>query len=86
VLGTELVENPGRISGACTTAGDRTFLSIDIKMTGIDAEKLNRPLTLLATLRPRWGLHALDINLALGNLVEIVGRQGHAWRAVHTGY
>jgi len=55
--------------------GNRTFLAIAIKTTGIGAEKLNRPLTLLATRLPRWGLHVLDVNLALGNLV---GRQGHA--------
>jgi hypothetical protein len=78
-LGTDLVENPGLISGTCTTIGDRTFLAVAIKTTGIGAEQVNQPLTVLATRRPRWGLHALDINLALGNLVEIVGRQGRAW-------
>jgi hypothetical protein len=78
-LGTDLVENPGLISGACTTAGDRTYLAIAIKPTGIGAEKLDRLLTALAMRGPRWGLHALDVNIALGSLVEIVGRQGQAW-------
>jgi len=79
-LGTDLVENPGLISGACTTVGDRTFLAIAIKAGGIGAEKVNRLLTTLATRRPRWGLHAIDINLALGNLVELVGREGDSWQ------
>ena len=78
-LGTDLVENPGLISGTCATAGDRTFLAIGIKTTGVGAERLNQLLTAFAKRQPRWGLHALDINLTLGNLVEIVGRQGQAW-------
>jgi Protein of unknown function (DUF3089) len=29
---------------------------------------------------PAWGLHNVDVNLALGNLVDLVRRQGAAWR------
>jgi hypothetical protein len=28
-----------------------------------------------------WGLHLIDVNLAMGNLVDIVGRQAKTWRA-----
>jgi hypothetical protein len=28
---------------------------------------------------PDWGLHVYDVNLALGNLVDLVRRQGHAY-------
>lgn len=28
-----------------------------------------------------WGLHLIDVNLAMGNLVEIVGRQSKAYRS-----
>jgi hypothetical protein len=28
-----------------------------------------------------WGLHLIDVNLAIGNLVEIVGQQSRAWLA-----
>jgi hypothetical protein len=27
-----------------------------------------------------WGVHLVDVNIALGNLVDIVGRQSRAWR------
>jgi hypothetical protein len=27
-----------------------------------------------------WGLHLIDMNLALGDLVALVGRQAEAWR------
>ena len=28
-----------------------------------------------------WGLHLIDANLAMGNLVDIVGAEGKAWLA-----
>jgi hypothetical protein len=30
-----------------------------------------------------WGTHLVDINIALGNLVTIVGEQCQAWLAAH---
>ncbi len=30
-----------------------------------------------------WGLHLIDANLAMGNLVDIVHAQGAAWVAAH---
>jgi hypothetical protein len=26
-----------------------------------------------------WGLHLIDANIAMGNLVDLVGSQGKAW-------
>ena len=28
-----------------------------------------------------WGLHLIDANIAMGNLVDVVGAQGKAWKA-----
>jgi hypothetical protein len=30
---------------------------------------------------PDWGLHAFDVNLALGDLVDLVGTESKAWLA-----
>lgn len=81
LLGTVMVENPGMISAACTTANDRTFLAVSIKSSNLAAVALRRALDALSARAPAWGLHALDINLALGDLVAIVGREAHAWTA-----
>jgi hypothetical protein len=32
---------------------------------------------------PDWGLHLVDVNLAIGNLVDIVREQSKAWLAAH---
>jgi hypothetical protein len=31
---------------------------------------------------PNWGLHNVDMNLSLGNLVDLVEEQGRSWRPV----
>lgn len=79
ILGTPFVENPGVLSAQCTSANNRTFLSVSIKAGVVGTESLTRALTALDSRAPGWGLHALDLNLGLGDLVEIVGRQGQAW-------
>ena len=80
-LGTTLVENPGLITAACITSGDRSFLAVSIRPTGVGAATLSQALTALDKRAPGWGLHAIDMNLALGDLAEIVGRQAKAWAA-----
>ena len=83
LLGTPFVENPGLVAGACATAGDHSFLAIQVKPEGTGAATLAKALTDLDGRSPGWGLHGLDLNLTLGDLVEIVGRQGAAWLASH---
>ena len=83
LLGTPFVENPGLVSGSCQAANDHVYLAIAVKPEGVGAATLGRALNDLDARAPGWGLHALDLNLALGDLVEIVGRQGAAWTAAH---
>jgi hypothetical protein len=33
---------------------------------------------------PDWGLHLIDVNLAMGNLVDLAGSQGKAWLAANS--
>jgi hypothetical protein len=32
---------------------------------------------------PGWGLHLNDANVAMGNLVDVVGRQATVWKMAH---
>jgi Protein of unknown function (DUF3089) len=34
-------------------------------------------------LTPEWGMHLIDVNVAMGDLVAIAGSQGKAWRMHH---
>ena len=64
---------PNRFTARCRNEGGASWLHIT-HAPG-DAR-----LTLSQTLGPAWGLHLYDINIALGDLVELVRRQAIAHR------
>ncbi len=70
---TPWVAYPGRYTAACKTSGGATWLQVDAS-PGPD----DRPVVGQA-LGPRWGLHLVDVNLALGNLVGLVQDQSTAF-------
>jgi hypothetical protein len=78
LLGTNFIENPGLIHARCARGDGRTYLAVSV---GGDGDIVAGRLEELADRRPAWGLHVLDINIALGDLVELVGRQWAAWTA-----
>ncbi|MBV8597834.1 MAG: DUF3089 domain-containing protein [Actinobacteria bacterium] len=69
---TPWVAFPGAYTARCRTAGDATWL---------DVERVGHPSPDLTRLRdPALGLHVLDVNLALGNLVALVRSEAAAYR------
>lgn len=68
---TPWIRYDGLITGECVTDG--TFNWLEITSTHTDGDA--RPADLGGRLTPEWGLHLLDVNLAMGNLVELVRSQ-----------
>jgi hypothetical protein len=66
VVTTPFVEFRGAFSGRCSRAGGAHVLRI----TARNGAPLPQP-----SPDPTWGLHLVDGNVALGNLVDLVGRQ-----------
>jgi hypothetical protein len=64
---TPFVTLPAEYSAQCRTADGATYLEVTRTGGATDI----RP-SLPVTERPQWGLHVLDVNLALGNLVGLV--------------
>jgi hypothetical protein len=75
VVHTPWVAFPGEYSGRCRSSGNASWLQVSRtgKSTG------RRPL-LTHLQDPALGLHVLDVNIALGNLVHLVGDQAFAYR------
>lgn len=69
-VSTPWVEYPDLYTAQCESAGGATWLQVTDIATASD----HRP-RVSDTLGPTWGLHLDDVNLALGNLVQVVGRQ-----------
>ena len=65
---------PGEFSAHCQTAGGATWLQIDRTKSATD----QRP-GVSNVGSPLWGLHVLDVNIALGNLVDLVRSEAAAF-------
>jgi hypothetical protein len=67
-IGQPWVYFPDLYRASCETSAGATWLQVSVIHTAGDP----RPLV-TQQLGPTWGLHLVDVNIALGNLVSIVG-------------
>ncbi len=80
MLGTTFVENPGMFSAKCVATGNLSYLAISIG-EGAGSRRVKESFRAIQESLPGWGLHILDVNLALGNLVDLARTQGTEWIA-----
>jgi hypothetical protein len=73
---TPWVAFPGAYTARCESAGGATWLQVS-RLPGEKAPGVKR---LGSIVSPAWGLHVADVNLALGDLVDLVRRQAAAYR------
>ena len=73
---TPWVTYPDLYSAACSSAGGATWLQVN------DLTVAGRP-AVGEQLGPAWGYHLVDINLALGNLVDDVAAEEAAYTGPH---
>ncbi len=69
---TTFVSVPGAYTARCSTAGGASVL---------DVTPRNGAPLIHASPTPGWGLHLVDVNLALGNLIAVVRREAAAYGA-----
>ncbi|WP_372736418.1 DUF3089 domain-containing protein [Nocardioides sp.] len=74
VVDTTFVSLPGYLTGRCESRDGFAWLRIAVRENPNDV----RPDELVEQLGPDWGLHAIDVSLALGNLVDLVRQQSVA--------
>ena len=73
---TPWVSFPGEYKARCESSGNATWLQV----THVGGSADRRPL--LTRMRdPALGLHVLDVNIALGNLVQLVRDQAAAYHS-----
>jgi len=80
---TSHVQVPGLLSGECQTDGRASWLAVTVnadpndprvdEIKG-DMEPAGEPLS-------EWGLHMIDMDVAMGDLVHLVETQGRSWVA-----
>jgi hypothetical protein len=82
---TPFVMTPGLITTECVKKDNHTYLQVHINADPADP-RIDDPLT--DVMRegkpdPSWGLHLVDANLGMGDLMDVVGKQAAAWKKAH---
>jgi hypothetical protein len=73
-VSTPWVAYPGLYTARCEQSGNASWLQITRSDLPGDTRPAVRP-----TLGPGWGLHLVDVNIALADLVSVVRAQSHAF-------
>lgn len=82
-IDTPFVTTPGLLTARCVTQGDISYLAVHVAAGKEDVRTQDVPGDVVVKGRvfPDWGLHRIDMHIGIGDLVEIVGRQGAAFTA-----
>jgi len=80
-IDTPWVSVPGLLSAECKTNANATYLEVTVHGDSADprTDNIVGDLGRGDQVQVEWGLHLVDFNIAMGNLVEIVEQQGKAW-------
>ena len=72
---TPFVSLPGLVSGECVTGDGFNYLEVTVNGDPQDprADDIGGDLT------PEWGLHLVDLNIVMGDVVDLVGSQAANW-------
>jgi pimeloyl-ACP methyl ester carboxylesterase len=73
---TPWVSQPGLYTGRCMYEDGASWLQVSGPVQPGDPRRI-----VMQTIGPTWGLHLVDVNIALGNLVSIVGDEARAYAA-----
>jgi hypothetical protein len=78
---TPYVTLPGLLTAQCSTNEHATFLEVTVHGNPSDprADDITGDLAIGPQIQANWGLHLVDVNLAMGNLVDIVGQQTRSY-------
>ncbi len=82
-INTPFVSVPGLLTAECVSNEKGSYLAVTVHGDPADPRTDNIAGDIVANgqVQADWGLHLIDVNLAMGNLVEIVGKQSKAYLA-----
>jgi hypothetical protein len=83
---TPFVTTPGLLSAECASGPQGSYLSVAIHADPSDprTDDIVGDVISRGELRPEWGLHVIDMHLALGDLVGIVRQQAKSYLAARS--
>ncbi|KAB7648873.1 DUF3089 domain-containing protein [Polymorphobacter fuscus] len=80
---TPFVTLPGLLRGACTAVDGANVLAVAVNAApgSPRTDSIGGDVVAGGRVVESWGLHLIDVNVALGDLVALAHHQGQAWRA-----
>ena len=78
---TRFVSVPGMLTGECVANDSGSYLAVSVHgdPAGPRASDIVGDVVLNGQVLPEWGLHLIDVNVALGNLLDIVAQQSKSY-------
>jgi hypothetical protein len=82
-IDTPWVSVPGLLTARCNSNANATYLEVTVHGDPNDPriDDITGDIGSAANPNAMWGLHLIDVNLAVGNLIDIVGQQTKAYLA-----
>ena len=73
-IDTPFVSVPGLLTAKCATNENGSYLELTVKGDPADprADDIPGDLGMIGRVQANWGMHLVDVNIAMGNLVDIV--------------
>jgi len=80
---TPFISAPGLLTGQCVEKNGFSYLEVHVNADPADprTDEITGDVVQNGQVNAAWGLHLIDANLAMGNLVDIVGAEGKAYLA-----
>lgn len=79
---TPFVSVPGLLTGECVNEGGFSYLKVTVNADPADprTDKISGDvMNADGTINAGWGLHLIDVNVAMGDLVTLAAKQSNAW-------
>ena len=83
-IDTPWVSVPGLLTAKCTSNENASgYLEVTVNGNPSDprVDDIVGDIGRTGSVLANWGLHLVDVNLVMGNLVDIVGQEAKAYRA-----
>src|SRR5215813_1376611 len=84
-IDTPFVSVPGMLTAQCVQDEHGSYLAITVHGDPSDprADNITGDVVSNGKVQPDWGLHLIDVSVAMGNLIDIVNQESKAYRAAH---
>jgi hypothetical protein len=82
-IDTPFVSTPGLLSAQCVNTDGVSYLSVTVNGQPIDprTDEIYGDVVAEGVIQKDWGLHLIDANVAMGNLIGVVNQQAKAYVA-----